>query len=406
MFKLTTDIARRYLFGKKTTNAINIITGISLFGISIGTAALLLILSVFNGFESLLSGLFNAFNPDLKVTPIEGKFYRPDDTQLKEMAAIPGVLSISKTLEEVALFEYKDIQQIGIIKGVDENYSTVTGLDTMLLSGDYKLLSNNIQYGVIGAGLRNKLSINIHDKLTPLTVFMPTTKTQMMGAKDFVSKTIYPAGAFSVQSDSDYQYMLTSLSFAEKIMSKTAQVSALEIKLNTDSNHDKIQEQIKALLGKNQKIQNRYEQDASFIKVMQIEKWFSFLITGLTMVLIAFNLLGALWMIVLEKKKDISVFKAMGLRDNDIKNLFIRLGLMICSIGVVLGFILALGLYFLQKNFGLIGVPDSFSIDAYPIKLKALDFLIVTATVMFIGWIASLPPAYRAAKSETVLRAQ
>ena len=403
MSGLTTDLARRYLFGKKSTNSINIITGISIFGISIGTAALVLILSVFNGFEGLISGLFNAFNPDLKIIPVEGKFLDSNDELLYKLNALPGVVKASATLEEIALFEYKSIQEIGMIKGVDDAYLEVTQLDSLLIDGEYKTKENNIHYGMVGVGLRNKLSLNIDDKISPITVYMPTRKKKLMGTKDFNSKYIYPAGVFSVKSDNDYQYVLTSYELATSLLEMKNKASFIEVKISSDAESDEVKASIHKILPKVQ-IKDRYEQDEVTLKVMRIEKWISFLITGLTMLLIAFNLLGALWMIVLDKRKDISVLKALGLGEEQVKWLFLKLGFLITVVGIILGFTIALVLYYIQKEFGLIGVPASFMMDSYPVKLKMHDFLIVFVTVFTIGGLASLLPALKAAQNMTILR--
>ena len=401
---LNRDIARRYLFGKKSTNSINIITGISIFGISIGTAALVLILSVFNGFEGLLSGLFNAFNPDLKVIPIEGKYFTVEDNQLLEIEAIPGIVAVAKTVEEIALFEYKGIQELGKIKGIDNKFLSIINLDSLFLRGHYRKTRDKVQYAYMGSSLKNKLGININDKLSPLTVYMPSKRRKMLGAKEFNSKTVYPAGIFSVKGDSDYEYVLSSYEVVEQLLESPGQISALEIKLTEKANEDKTKTALTQILGEGYRIKNRFQQDESFLKVMQIEKWISFLITGLTMLLIAFNLLGALWMIVLDKKKDIAVLKALGFNSHDVRSLFINLGLFITAIGVVLGFVVALILYFLQKNYGLIGVPEGFMMDSYPIQLRVTDFLIVTLVVVAIGWLTSLIPAKKAANGLGTLR--
>jgi len=402
---LSLDIARRYLYGKKSANSINIITGISIFGISIGTAALILILSVFNGLEGLLSGLFNAFNPDLKVLPYEGKFYELDESTYTKLTEINGIQSVSKTIEEVALIEYKGSKEIGVIKGVDENYVDVTGLDSLIVNGQYLLKNNQIQYAIVGSGLRNKLTLSIEDRLSPMTIYMPQKKKKIMG-KEFKSKDVYPAGIFSVKSETDYKYLITNMSFVSSLLDLKNKVSALEIKIDENFEEQSIREDILSVLGDGFVIKNRYEQDEAYMKVMAIEKWFSFLIIGLTMVLIAFNLVGALWMIVLEKQKDISVLKSMGYTKKNIRNVFLSLGLLISLIGVVIGFIIALILYYIQKEYGAIGFTDGFLIDAYPVKLKITDFLITTTTVLFIGFLASLLPSKKAAESEVVLKSQ
>jgi len=401
---LSLDIASRYLFGKKSTNSINIITGISIFGISVGTAALILILSVFNGFEGLLSGLFNAFNPDLKVMPVEGKFFDVDDKLLKDITAIAGVTAVSKTIEEVALFEYRGVQEVGMLKGVDTNYQAVTGLDTLIIDGKYLTKKGNIHYGLLGIGMRNKLSINVDDRLTSVTAYMPAKKKTMLGTKDFTSRNFYPSGIFSVKSDSDYQYILSSYQLVSDLMEKKNQASFLEIKLESDVDRDLISEQLTNMLSDQLIVKDRYQQDETTLKVMRIEKWVCFLIAGLTMFLIAFNLFGALWMIIIDKKKDISVLKALGFQDKEVGLLFFQLGILITVIGIVLGFVIALITYYIQKEFGVIGVPTDFMTEAYPIQIRSIDFLLVSLTVVLIGAIISILPAKKAAKSMTILR--
>ncbi len=406
MSSLTLDIARRYLFSKKSTNSINIITGISILGISIGTTALVLILSVFNGFEGLLSGLFNAFNPDIKIVPKEGKFFPIKDEDLLELSALPGVEAISVSIEEVALFEYRGVQEIGMIKGVDQSYLKVTRLDTLLVDGTYKTQEGNTHFAMVGVGMKNKLSLNISDRLTPLTVYMPAKKKSMLGSKDFITRNLYPVGVFSVRSESDYQYILTSYDLASNLLDKKGQASYLEVKKTPTVSDIALKEALTKILGTDLEYKNRYQQDESTLKVMQVEKWISFLITGLTMLLIAFNLLGALWMIGLEKKNDVSVLKALGLEAKDIRRLFIQLGAMITLIGIFVGFILALFFYFVQKKFGIIGVPSGFLMDAYPIQLRAGDFIIVSLTVLFIGIMAAILPAIKASKNLLYLRSK
>ncbi len=402
---MSSDIARRYLFGKKSTNSINIITAISVFGISIGTAALILILSVFNGFEGLISSLFNAFNPDIKIEANEGKFFSLDSSTLLQIKAIDGVKYVSRSLEEVALFEYKGTQEIGIIKGVDDQFQKATNLDSFIVNGNYVLNKNRIQYGVIGAGMRNKLSLNIDDKLNPISVYMPLKKRQLFGTKEYKLMDIYPSGVFNVQSDNDFQYIISSLDFASSLLSEKDKYSSLEIKIDP-LKEKKISKALVELLGPGLSVKNRYQQDESYLKVMEVEKWISFLITGFTMLLIAFNLVGALWMIVLDKKKDIAILKSMGYTDKHIKSIFFKLGGMISALGISIGILLALIIYYVQKEFGIISVPSGFLIDAYPVQLKMMDFLVVILTVLLIGWMASILPSVKASRSKMVLRSQ
>ena len=391
------SIAKRYLFGKKSTNLINVITGISIFGIAVGTAALILILSVFNGLEGVLTSLFNPYNPDLKVSPIEGKYISISDKQLIALKEIKGVMAISRTLEEVCLFEYKGSQEIGIIKGVDEEYINVTRLDTSIRYGKYKIAQGGIYYGVIEEGIRNKLALNIDNSLTPIMAFMPMRKNKSAGTKEFISKSLYPSGVFSKSHEESEQYVITSIDIARQLMQQDSDmVSALELKLHKKADESMVKKSISQIIGTGVISENKQEQDALTLRMIAIEKWIGFLITGLTLFLIAFNLVGALWMIVLDKKKDITIFKSFGYTNQEIRNLIMTLGILITFVGMAFGFIIGLTLYFLQKEMGIIGMPAGLLIDAYPVQLRLFDFIIVVLSVFSIGLLASLIPSYKA----------
>ena len=405
--RFTIEIAIRYLLAKKSTTAVTIITMISVMGITIGTSALILILSVFNGFESLLSGLYNSFNPDIKVLPIEGKYFEVDSSQMIQLNSIPGVISISKTIEEVCIFEYKDVQKSGIIKGVDENYNRVTSIDSTIEMGEFVLEDRNINFGVLGRGLSTNLSINYKDAITPVTVYMALRKkTSMLNnmGKEFNQLSVYPSGIFAVGSDADVEYIITNYRAVNRLLSLKDKVSALEIKLSEDNDEDVVRTGIVDVLGEGFAVKNRYDQEESFLKIMNIEKWISFLIVVLVLGIIAFNMVGSLWMMVLEKKKDISILRSMGCETSNIRNIFLMEGVIITGVGLILGTFLALIFYFLQKNFGLVSIPDGFMISAYPIELKWTDFVIVSVTVLLIGAVASILPAYRAGKVSAFVR--
>ena len=400
------EIARRYLFGTKSTNAINLITGISVFGLSIGTAALILILSVFNGFESLLSGLLNDFNPDIKVTPQEGKFFELDDSLYLGLTQIEGVEVVSRTIQEIAFFEYNNVQEVGEIKGVDENFSRVTRVDSTMRKGKFVLKERGINYGVLGMGLSNKLGVNLNDGITAMKVYMPLRKKKGPLGKDFKYMMLQPSGAFSVQSDNDARYAICSIDFASKLLGTKTKISAVEIKMTQNADEDDVRKSIVNVLGDNFEIRNRYQQDEAFLKIMNIEKWVSYLIVSLMLFIIAFNLIGALWMIVLEKKEDIGILRALGFTADKIRQLFLIEGALMCVLGLVMGIILALILYCCQKYFGLISIPEGFIINAYPIEIKLSDFVIVSFTVLILGLLASILPARRAANIATFTKNQ
>jgi len=406
---LNIEIAKRYLFGKKSTNAINYITWISVLGIAIGTAALILILSVFNGFQSFISGMYNAFNPDLKITPYEGKYFEVTDSQLASIISIDGVIGVSRTVEEVALFEYKDIQKPGMIKGVDQYYRSVTGLDSAITRGTYPRLEGDVNYCLVGRVMSVNLSINPNDKLTPMTVYMPLREKKSVMSKmgkEFKSLSVYPAGVFTVSGDTDAQYVVASISFVNKLLGQKDQISALELALSPDHDDGEVKAAIAAVLGDGFVQKNRYEQDAAFLRIMNIEKWISFLIVSMVLLIIAFNMVGSLWMMVLEKKKDIAILRSMGYDTSHIRGIFMWEGMLISTIGIAIGITIALVLYFLQKQYGLVGIPDGFMIDAYPIDIQWSDFVVVIFTVLTIGGLASLLPAIRAGQVTASVRAE
>ncbi len=400
---LPLHIARRYLFAKKSTNVINIITGIAVFGISVGTAALILVLSVFNGFEDLITSMYSYFNPDVKVAPVQGKFFEASDSLLAEIKTIPGVEYVSETMEEVAVFEYKDNNAIGVLFGVDEHYRNVLNIDSTVREGSFKLYSGR-HHAVLGLGMRNKLGVNINDEFAALNVYMPKRKKVGLFEPMFVKRFAYPSGTFMIQPEFDNQYIFTSLAFARELLGIGKKVSSLQIKLAPGFDIPETLEAIQEIVGPDYTVKNKYQQQESFLKLMQVEKWLSFAIVGLMMLLISFNMIGALWMIVLEKQKDISILKSMGATSKLVRNIFLFEGLLLTGMGILIGFILAWAIYFLQKSVGIISVPGDFIIDAYPMSMQFFDFFVVAVIVGIIGLLVSIAPARRAMKVPAMMR--
>lgn len=400
--------ARRYLFAKRSTNAINIITGISVVGVAIGTAALILVLSVFNGFEDLLSNLFGYFNPEIKVIPAKGKTFQPDSLVLAEIRQLPDVAVLSETLEEIAVFEYDGSQVSGILKGVDEVYPRVNDIDSTLREGEFRLQGGDRNFAVLGAGMRNKLSVNINNPLASLTIYMATdgsSQDELIPGKPFKSRIAFPAGTFAIQQEFDSEYVLTNLGFVRELLGDTAStVSALEIRCKPGASISSVKKDLRRLLGESVVIKDRYEQNEAFFKVMRLEKWMGYAITSLMLVLMAFNLVGALWMIVLDKQKDISVLKSMGADDRTVHRIFLSEGLLLTLLGLISGVALAIMLYWIQKTWGIVTIPQGFLVESYPIAMRAADFLPVTLTVVGIGLLASLAPAARAMRVPSFLR--
>lgn len=403
--KLPVLFARRYLFARRSTNAINIITGISVGGIAIGTAALILVLSVFNGFEDLLGGLFGHFNPEIKITPAKGKTFEADSFFLSKINQVEGIGVVSQTLEEIAFFEYEGAQDFGTLKGVDAAFQEINRIDSTIREGQYRLQTEDRAEVVVGAGIRNKLNIQVENGLAYLNIYMPVQESRGALDQPFKTRFAYPSGTFAIQQEYDYQYILTNIDFVRELLdADSSTVSALEIKCRSGANPSIVQQDLMRLLGPEYIIKTRYEQNEAFFKVMQLEKWMGFAITSLMMVLMAFNMIGALWMIVLDKQKDISVLKTLGATDRMVRAIFLLEGIFLTGFGMLLGFVLALLLYWIQVTYSIITIPQGFLVSSYPIALRWSDFIPVTATVLSIGFLAALAPAARAVRVPAFLR--
>lgn len=400
-------IARRYLFAKKSTNAINIISGISVLGITVGTAAIILILSVFNGFGDLLHSLYGAFNPDIKVTIAEGKVFSPDEEQIAAIKALESVETVSKTIEEVAFFEYGKSQDFGIIKGVDDAFDTVTGVDEALIRGEYTLMDEDNDYAILGAGVEYRLSITVGDPNGLLGVYMPKRKRTIGSVKQaFKQQFLYPLGVFAIQQEFDERYVITSLDFTQELLSYDDEIDALEIKLTPTANENKAVRDIQAIIGDDFEVKTRYQQEEAFFKLMNLEKWMAYAVFSFALLLVAFNIVGALWMLVLEKRKDIAILKSMGADDDLVRNIFLFEGILLTFFGIILGFVVALGMYGLQKSFGIVRLQGGANllINSYPISLQLNDFILVFVTVLIIGVIAALLPAWRTYRIKPVMK--
>ncbi len=403
---ISLQIAYRYLFGKKSTNAINLITGISVLGITIGTAALILILSVFNGFEGLMTGYLDKFNPDLKIEPLEGKFFYTDEEWIAGLSEIEGVSSHSIVIEEVALLEYGDNQQIGIIKGVDERYIEVTDIEAATRVGEVDFTDSEFGTNcIIGRGVSNVLDVSFQNKYTPLKVYVPNRRKKLVD-KDFKMRPMLVSGVFSIQNERDNQYVISSYEKVSSLLDLYDQASSVEIRLGPDLDADQVKKSVEELVGTDYQVKNRYEQDESFLKIMNIEKWSSYLIFTFTLLLIIFNVIGSLWMIVLDKKKDLSVLQSLGADKSMIRKIFYIEGGLISFLGFFVGFSVAMIFYLLQKNIGLINVPEGFAIANYPIEMHWGDVTIVFVTVMILGIAASIPAASRAARVSPYVRVE
>ena len=407
--------AWRYFKAKKTTNAINVIAWISIVAIVIGTASLILVLSVFNGFEGLVKSLYSSFYADIRISPQSGKQIVLTQEQLQKLRSVKGVEALSLVVEERALLQNKaseedsvDYQSIIYLKGVDDNYQHVTGVAEHVVEGEFNTGTSDAPLLVLGAGIQNAIGVRADRNIKPLAVYMPRKgEVNLMDPlRSLSAENVNTSGVFIIQQDFDNKYAITNLDFVKRMMLMDENsYSAAEIATNETVDVDDIKEEIITILGKDYLVQNRFEQNASLFSVMQIEKWIIYAILSLILVVAAFNMVGALTMLVLEKKQDISVLHALGAKRSFIQNIFLSEGMLLALIGGGSGMLIALIVGILQVNFKLIPLQGStFMIDYFPVKMVFADFILVGATVLIIALIASWIPARKAALQQFALR--
>ncbi|RYY40232.1 MAG: ABC transporter permease [Chitinophagaceae bacterium] len=400
--------AWRYFKAKKSTNAINIIAWISILAIGVGAAALILVLSVFNGFEDLVKSLYSSFYPDLRVGPAAGKQLVLTNAQLAQIRGVNGVAWSSATLEEKALLQNGDNQSIIYLKGVDDNYRRVSGVADHMLRGSFEVGTAEEPMLVLGAGVENAVGVQSDRNLAPLLVHLPRKGSADLSnpLNSISADTVNTSGAFLIQQDFDNKYVLTSLGFVQRMMDLPPdRYSYLEIALKGNADPATVQRRVASLLGGQYKVQTRYEQNASLYAVMRAEKWVIYAILSLILVVAAFNMIGSLTMLVLEKKADIQVLHALGSSSRRIQGIFLSEGMLLALIGGGSGILLALGLALAQLKYKFIPLTGgSFLIDYFPVKLNPWDFVLVASTILVIALIASWIPARKAAKQQFALR--
>ena len=396
-------IARRYLLSKKSHNIINIIAGISVVGVAIGTMALIVVLSVFNGFDQLVVSLFSSFNPAIRVTATHGKTFMLNTFPMDEVRRIPGVVHLSEVIEEEGLMRYKENQAIVTLKGVSENYAAITGIDTMMAEGSFLLQEGGKDLAVLGYGVAGALNANLQDYENPLVIYVPRREAGFSGNLDdaFNTGVIFPSGFFQIQWEYDVRYVILPLRFVRDLLSYGQERTAIEIGLAKNADQKAVQARIEQVAGAGFTVKNRYQQQEVLYQIMVSEKHYIFMILTLILVIATFNVIGTLSMLILDKRKDIAVLQSMGADRKQIRRIFLLEGTLISFIGAVAGLALGALLCWLQMRFGLIRLgseESSFVVSAYPVAMKAADFLLVFATVMVIGLLAAWYPAFNIRK--------
>jgi lipoprotein-releasing system permease protein len=397
--------AWRYFKSKKSTNAINLIAWISVTAIAVGSAALIIVLSVFNGFEGLVKGLYSDFYADVRVSPAAGKTFHLSTAQLKKVKATTGVLGLSAVVEEKAVLMNGDCSSIVYIRGVDNQFTTVSKISNHIRRGKFELGTADAPKIVVGAGIENAACVDVERPAGPVTLYMPNRSANSFVSSDALNAfNVQAVGTFMVQQDFDNKYVFSNIGFLRFMMNlQEDEYSSLDIKTVYEA--DRVKKDLQTLLGSGFQVQTRYEQNQSLYTVMQIEKWVIYGILSLILVVAAFNMIGALTMLVLEKQKDIAVMQAMGANTNRIKGIFLTEGLLLAGLGGISGMLIAAFICWIQQKFELIKLGgNTFIIDYYPVKMVIGDFLLVGGTVFIIAILAAYIPSRKASLQEFSLK--
>lgn len=388
-------IAKRYLFSKKSHNAINVISAISVCGVALATLALVCTLSVFNGFQDLVATFFTAFDPQLKVTAVKGKVFDGQDPRILQIRELPEVELCSESLEDNIMVQYQDKQTMAVLKGVEDNFDRLTPIDSILFGrGELILHDEVVDYAIPGIQLLSTLGASIRF-LDPLEIYAPKRGAKVNLANPstaFSTGQLFSSGlVFAVNQEKyDGSYILTSLRFARDLFQYTSEVSAINLKLKLEADTDAVKEKIEQILGEDFCVSDRYEQQADTFRIMEIEKLISYLFLTFILVIASFNVIGSLSMLIIDKRDDVNTLRNLGANDNQIVRIFLFEGRMISFIGASLGVVLGLFLCWLQQKYGLIALGSSgtFVVDAYPVSVHLTDVIVIFITVLAVGFLS------------------
>lgn len=395
-------IARRYLVSKKSNNAINIISWISIIAIAVTTGALIVILSAMNGLTGTVADLYNTIEPDLKISLLKGKYFQADAKLLEEINAIPGVKLISQTLNDKALLKNEDRQSIVSVKGVDANFGKITTIGASVVEGSYDLdaAANKI---VLGRGIANQLQINLSGYTHELSLYSPVRgKVSSLNPSDHMNQLhCNPSGVFSLNDEFDFQFVFVDLATARQLFDSPDQVSSLEL-LCEAGETETVQRQLEEKFGDRFSIKNRYQLNDTLFKSLETEKLATFIILAFILVIATFNIIGALTMLIIEKKKDIKTLYSMGADRSLVRNIFMSEGFLITGVGSVIGLLMGLLVCWLQIEFHLVKFGNEFIIPYYPIELQLKDFVWIFLLIMLIGFFAALYPVRVFTKADLI----
>ena len=396
-------VARRYLFSKKSTNAINVISVISVIGVAVATMALVIVLSVFNGFHDLVATFFTNFDPQLEVVPTQGKTAPSDDPLLAKMKALPEVDVATESVEDQALAIYQDHQAMVIVKGVDDNFDQLTHIKDILFGdGTYSLHAGNLQYGIMGIRLAAALGTGARFG-DYLHIYAPQKEGQFDATNPseafVVDSLLSPGVVFSVnQSKYDKNYIIAPIAFARNLFEQQGRLSSLEFRLKDGSDLDAVKKEMQEIGGAKYKVMDRFEQQADTFKIMQIEKYIAYIFLTFILIVACFNIIGSLSMLIIDKKEDVVTLRNLGANDRQISQIFLFEGRLISAFGAIIGIGLGLLLCWLQQQYGLVSLGSSsgsFVINAYPVSVHYDDVALIFLTVIVVGWVAVWYPVKR-----------
>lgn len=390
-------IAKRYLFAKKKHNAINIISAISVCGVALATLALVCTLSVFNGFHEMVEGLFTAFDAPLKITASEGKVFSQQDKRIQQIMQMPEVETSMPTIEENAMVQYKDQQLMVTIKGVDDTFSQITDIDSILYGRqEFLLHEEGVDYGILGMGVASALGTGLQF-VDPLLVIAPKPHVRVNIANPgaaFARGYLHSPGSLFLvnQEKYDTQYILTSLPFARQLFGYQDEVSAMEIKLKAGTNESRVQAKMREMLGEGFLVQNRFEQQSDVFRIMEIEKFISYLFLTFILIIATFNVIGSLSMLMVDKREDAQTLRNLGASNQLIERIFMFEGWLIAAYGAIIGIVLGVMLCLIQYHFGIISLGNNFIVEAYPVSVHLTDILLIFITVLAVGALSVIFP--------------
>ncbi len=390
-------IALRYLFAKKKRNAINIISGIAMLAFAVCTAALIIILSTMNGFEALIFSMYNKFNPEIKIALAEGKVFEEKGVQAK-LKNIQGIQFISPVLEDNAVIRNRDYQTVCTIKGVDSAYFAKTGMKSQITEGEALISKNNINYVILGAGISQKVNANINGPFSLLSFITPKRGDYSVGDPDAINQMeIEPSGVITMDETVNNRYVYVPLQFARELFEREQMLTSIELKLKDPNAIESTIEKIQETLGPKYKVQNRMQQQASLYKMFKSEKWASYAILTFILLIAAFNALGSLTMLVIEKQSDIKTLTGMGANHSFIRTIFFSNGVLIALIGCLIGLIFGIGMVWAQQEYGFVKLTGAI-VESYPVKLILNDVLLVSGTALGLGLLTGIYPALKSVK--------